>query len=264
MSNFWRTPFFLSCVTLCGLNACVSRNDIDAMREQQQTILTKLDAINQKLEAPPRAPQPSMPQGPSQDAVYAFPVGTSAVKGKADALVTVIEVSDFQCPFCSRAADTLREVEKKFKSDVRFVFKHNPLPFHARALPAAIAAECAGRHGNQFWAMHDLIFAQQSKLEDTHFEEHAKKLKLPLAAWKRCLDDPEIKKSISEDQVTANALGARGTPAFFINGRFLSGAQPFPSFEALIKTELARAKASGVPAKEYYAQEIVKKGKTSL
>ena len=122
--------------------------------------------------APPRgapaadAPRRSRsgPTRPTEDprAVYRIAVDDSPVKGPADALVTIVESSDFECPFCKRVGPTLKQVEETYRGKVRFVFKHNPLPFHARALPAAIATEEARAQGGdaKFWAMHDALFAR--------------------------------------------------------------------------------------------------------
>src|SRR5690606_33606903 len=124
-------------------------------------------------------------------------------------------------------------VQEKFGNDVRIVFKHNALPFHNRALPAAMASECAGEQG-KFWEMHDALFENQQALGDAELESYAKNIGVDVGRWKSCMSSQKYKAKADRDQATANKLGARGTPAFFINGRFLSGAQPFASFEALI------------------------------
>jgi protein-disulfide isomerase len=143
------------------------------------------------------------------------------------------------------------------------VFKHNPLPFHNRAMPAANASACANAQG-KFWEMHDAIFENNRELEDNHLESYAQKVGLNMKEWKACYAENRFKDEILEDQKTAGQLGARGTPAFFINGRFLSGAQPFGNFKALIDEELKKAKASGVPQGEYYEKNVVAKGKRSV
>lgn len=248
-----------------GLVGCVTRGDIDDMKKGQEEILAKLDKIEKAAPArmPPPQQQPQQPRGPDGSKVYAFPIGEGPVEGSKDALVTIIEVSDFQCPFCARVGGTLKEVASTYKDDVRFVFKHNPLPFHPRAMPAALAGECAN-HQKKFWPLHDKMFADQSKLEDKDLEGYASALKLDMGKWKKCIASPEAKKLVESDMAQAAALGARGTPAFFINGRFLSGAQPFPAFKAIIDEELKKAKDSGIAKKDYYKKAVEEKGEKQI
>ncbi len=149
---------------------------------------------------------------------------------------------------------------EKYPKDVRIAFKHNPLGFHKRAMPAANASMCAGDQG-KFWEMHDVIFDNMRALEDANLESYAQKTGLDMAKFKSCYSANKFKAQILKDQSTGVKLGARGTPAFFINGRFLSGAQPFPAFDSLIQEELKKAKDSGVARAEYYNKVIVGKGR---
>lgn len=246
-----------------AMTACVTRGEIEEIKKGQQEILTKLDAI---AKAGPRAAQPQQPQrpqGPDPQKVYAVPVGDSAADGPADAWVTVVGVSEFQCPFCARVKPTLKQIKDTYGKDVRIVFKHNPLSFHNRAMPAALASECAREQG-KFWDMHDLMFDNQRELEDTHLEGYAKKAGLDMGRWKQCYTSGKYRERIEQEQRQVVALGARGTPAFFINGRFLSGAQPFDAFKAIIDEELKKAKDSGIAKKDYYAQAVEQKGQKAL
>ena len=143
------------------------------------------------------------------------------------------------------------------------MFKQNPLSFHNRAMPAANASECAREQG-KFWEMHDKIFDNNRKLEDADLEGYAKGIGLSLSRFKSCYSANEYKSRIEADQKTAVSLGARGTPAFFVNGRYLSGAQPVASFSRLIDEELKKAKSSGVSKGDYYEKEIVAKGLKKL
>lgn len=122
---------------------------------------------------------------------------------------------------------------------------------------------CAHEQG-KFWAMHDKIFENQRAIEDANLESYAQAVGLNMSKWKSCFSENKYKAQIDEDQRTATTLGARGTPAFFINGRFLSGAQPVAAFEAVVDEELKKAKASGVARSEYYQKEVVDKGAKSL
>jgi protein-disulfide isomerase len=245
-----------------SLAGCVTRGEIEEIKKKQDQILTKLDGIAKGGRGGAGAADAQRPRGPDPQKVYAFPIEGSAIKGSPDAWVTIVEVSDFQCPFCNRVNPTLKEIQDKYPNDVRFVFKHNALPFHNRALPAAMAAECANEQG-KFWQMHDELFANQRALEDTNLEEYAKKVGVNGGKWKDCYSSNKFKEKVEADMKLANQLGARGTPAFFINGRFLSGAQPFASFQAVIDEELKKAKESGISKKDYYAKAVVEKGEKS-
>ncbi len=161
------------------------------------------------------------------------------VKGGRDAKVTIVEWSDFQCPFCSRVGPTMRKIEETYGNKVRVVFRHQPLPFHANAKPAAAASMAAGEQG-QFWQMHDKLFANQGALERPALERYAEELHLDLAKFRAALDGDKFDKQIAEDQEEGTRLGANGTPTFFINGRQLVGAQPYERFAALIDEELKK------------------------
>ena len=185
----------------------------------------------------------------------ALPVGDSYVKGKNDALVTIIEFSDFECPFCSRVNPTLKQVQDKYGDDVRIVFKHTPLPFHKAAPLASEYALAAGEQG-KFWEMHDKIFANQKALQESNLKAYAAELGLDQAKIDAYVKSGKGKKVIADDMALASKVGARGTPNFFVNGEQLTGAQPFPSFEKVIDEQLARAKKkveSGVPRDKVYA-----------
>jgi protein-disulfide isomerase len=211
--------------------------------------------------APGQAPQPPRPSRPSEDpaAVYKVPLGDSPARGPADALVTVVESSDFQCPFCKRGAATMKEVEQLYAGKVRVVFKHNPLPFHPNALPAAIAAEEARAQGGdaKFWAMHDKLFDQAPALEPASLEKAAAEVGVDAAKVKAALEAQKHKDRIERDQKLVASIGAMGTPTYFVNGRKLVGAQPIERFKALIDEELQKADAlvkAGTPASQVYAK----------
>ena len=250
----------LGCAAVMLMSCGMSREEATEIKKKQEEILAKLDSIIpkvDKLAAPP--PAPARPGRPDPGKVYSFPVGESPVKGPADAWVTILEVSDFQCPFCKRVGPTLKQIEEKYGDDVRIVFKYNPLSFHNRAKPAARAAECAHEQG-KFWPMHDKLFENQGQLEDAQLESYAGAVGLDVKKWKSCYASNKYDARIEADQKQAVTLGARGTPAFFINGRYLGGAQPFSSFQALIDEELKKAKASGIAKKDYYEKAVVEKG----
>lgn len=212
--------------------------------------------------AAPRGPRPGQPIA---SATYKVDVGEAAVKGPDDALVTIVEWSDFQCPFCKRVNPTMAKIQETYGDKVRIAFKHNPLPMHNRAMAAAIAAEAAGRQG-KFWEMHDKLFDNGRALTDENFEKWATELELDVDKFKSDMKDKEIETKVKKQQAQGSTLGARGTPAFFVNGRFLSGAQPFEAFKALIDEEMKEAEAlvaKGTAKKDVYAA-VVGKGKTKV
>jgi protein-disulfide isomerase len=209
--------------------------------------------------APSAAAPAARPARPVEDprAVYRVPVDGSPSKGPADALVTIVESSDFQCPFCKRVAPTLKQLEEAYPGKVRFVFKHNPLSIHPLAMNAALAAEAARAQGGdaRFWAMHDALFDASPALEEAGLYAAAQKIGLDLAQFKAALAAGAGRDRVERDQRLVTSLGATGTPAFFINGRKISGAYPLDAFKKIVDEELAKAEAmekAGTPAAQVY------------
>jgi protein-disulfide isomerase len=165
------------------------------------------------------------------------------VKGPALAPVTIVVFSDFQCPFCSRVEPTLKQVEQAFPGKVRFTWRHQPLPFHPNAMPAARAAEAARVQG-KFWEMHDKLFADQQALSDATYSKYAKELGLDLARFQKDAASEAAGKRIADDQALAAKVGASGTPTMFVNCRLISGAQPFEKFKAMVEEELKKVDAA--------------------
>ena len=164
--------------------------------------------------------------------------------GPADAPVTIVEFSDFECPFCAQGAPIARQLVAKYPGQVRVVFRDFPLDFHAGAHGAAIAARCAGRQ-RRFWPMHDRLFAQQDRLDRVALVEHGRTIDgIDAAAFEKCLDDPAVRAEVDADIEAGKRAGVTGTPAFFINGIGLAGAQPLEAFSAIIDAELVRVAAS--------------------
>jgi protein-disulfide isomerase len=159
-------------------------------------------------------------------------------RGPASAPVTIVTFSDFECPFCSRAIPTLERVMKEYDGKVRLVFRDFPLPFHPNAQKAAEAGDCAAAQG-KFWEMHDKMFASQQALQPDQLKGYAKELGLDAAKFDECLDKGAMADAVKKDHEAGREAGVRGTPAFFVNGKLLSGAQPFEEFKAAIDAELA-------------------------
>jgi protein-disulfide isomerase len=209
----------------------------------------------------PAAAKQDLKPAPAAPAVQYFNVPFDAAqptKGPADAKVTIIEVSDFECPFCNRVNPTMQKILETYPKDVRVVWANNPLGFHRNALPAAEAAYAAHEQG-KFWEFHDKLFANQRALTRENFEKFAQELGLDMAKFKAALDSGKFKAQIQKEQALYTSRGARGTPGFFINGRLFSGAQPFEAFQKVIDEELKRADeelAKGTSRADLYAKLI--------
>ncbi len=171
--------------------------------------------------------------------VVAVSDGGRPARGPAKAPVTIIEFSDYECPFCKRASSTVAEVLKHYGDKVRFVHRDFPLSFHQHARLAAEAAACANAQG-KFWEYHDRLWKVDA-LSESRLKELAKETGLDQAKFDDCLQKRPHASEIDRDIAEAQEAGVNGTPAFFINGRMLSGAQPFEAFKQLIDEELARA-----------------------
>lgn len=230
-----------------------------------------LALTKKNFEAPAAAPQGGdKPSQPAADDKTAWRVDVSSedpVKGGKEALVTIVEWSDFQCPFCSKVEPTIKQVMDTYKDDVRVVWKDNPLPFHNRAKPAATVAQMAYAKGGSalFWKAHSTLFENQKDLEDTGLEKISKGLGLDWGAVKAAIDSNKFADRFAKTMDQADSLEARGTPHFFVNGRRLTGAQPFDRFKTVIDEELAKAKAlvaGGVARGNVYA-EIMKTAKAA-
>jgi protein-disulfide isomerase len=163
-------------------------------------------------------------------------------RGGAKAPVTIIEFSDYECPFCKKADVTVQEVMKTYGDKVRLVHRDFPLSFHARALPAAEAARCAEAQG-KFWEYHGKLFASED-LSPEKLQALATEVGLDKKKFDECVTKEEFKDAVNKDIADGTDAGVTGTPAFFINGRMISGAQPFEKFKELIDEELARAPAA--------------------
>lgn len=177
-----------------------------------------------------------VPPPPPVDRVR-IPEG-GASRGPADAPVTIVEFSDYQCPYCQRTEITLHQLDQLFPGKLRFVYRHFPLDFHQNARPAALAAVCA-EHQARFWDYHDLLFANQRSLANEDLLRYAGQLGLDPSTFERCLTADSTQQRIDEDLAVAKSVGAKATPTFFINGIMLRGAQGLQAFRSIIDLELA-------------------------
>ena len=225
-----------------------------AKRNEVYGRIMRAAKAERKVERPKPKPRPGQP---SPETNYAVPTDGRAQFGKDDALVTIVEFSDFQCPFCNRVNPTIKKIKETYPDDVRIVFRQLPLPMHPQA-PNAARASIAANNQGKFWEMHDKMFANQRALTDDKLEAYATEIGLDVAKFKTDMSSDATKKMVDEDMKVAQQFGARGTPAFFINGRFINGAQPFEAFDTIIKAEkdkAAKFKADkGVAGKDLYAE----------
>jgi protein-disulfide isomerase len=167
------------------------------------------------------------------DAIEHVPTDGAAARGPSGARVTIVEFADYECPFCARAEAIVHTVEQAHPGDVRFVFKNLPLPFHTHARLMAKAAVAADAQGH-FWDMHDRLYTLAAPVERAALDRAAQALGLDLARFDRDLDDPSLDARIDADEADGKALGVKGTPTFFVNGRRIVGAQPSAVFEKAI------------------------------
>jgi protein-disulfide isomerase len=163
-------------------------------------------------------------------------------RGRASAPVTIIEFSDFECPYCQRVSPTLKQITEKYGDKVRVVWKDFPLTqIHPQAFKAAEAAHCAGDQG-RFWEYHDRLFADQRAMQAADLKRHAADLKLDAATFAACLDSSKHAERVRDGMAAGNRLGVSSTPTMYINGRMLAGAYPYEAIAAIIDEELERAR----------------------
>jgi len=206
------------------------------LRQQQESNLK--DAFFEKLENEHRVVRLLEPLRYDVNAADRPSVGPSS------APVRLVVFSDFQCPYCKRFSTTMKDVLKQYGDKVHMVFRQFPLTnIHANAQRAAKASLCAQAQGH-FWEMHDLLFQNQNSLRDEDLKSWASKLGLDVAAFNSCFDSKRYDDKINEDVRAASAAGVEGTPALFINGRFLYGSRSLQEISDIIDEELAKKSAS--------------------
>lgn len=226
------------------------------------------DALDRQAGAPERgakAPRERRPGEPDEVTIYKVPVEGRPVKGPETALVTIVEFADYHCPYCSKVKGDLEYLLERHPNDVRLVYVQRPLgSLHPKARDASKAALAAHKQG-KFWEYHDKLFLRRLDSME-QFEALATELGLDLEQFRADYDSDEIGQQLAADQKLAEQYGINGTPAFFINGRYLSGAQTFPVFDELVRERLAEAQqmvANGTAPSEVYAK-LMADAKTSV
>ena len=220
---------------------CVDNDKIDNINQSLTDINDTLKSIEVKLDKLPKTAA-AAPQRPAVDynKVHNFPIGTSAIKGNKNAPITVVEFSDFQCPYCAKFSPTIDAVLKAYPNDVKFVYKDYPLSFHKQAKNAAKAARAAGEQG-KFWEMHDLIFTKYSTVNEDMFKEFAGKLNLNMDKFVADFSGNKYDSLIQQDINLARQAGVTGTPSLFMNGKRMQR-RSFDDFKVAIDGILKQKK----------------------
>lgn len=195
-----------------------ARNDLMAQLRKDAKVQIKLE--------PPRA---------------AVETGDNPSMGPKDAPIVIVEFTDYECPFCGRVRPTITEVMDKYKDQIRYVLRDYPLPFHGNAKKAHEAAHCAGDQG-KYWEMNKLLFQNQKAIGVSDLKKYAADIGLNQSKFDKCLDSAKHAKKVDDNQSYGGKVGVNGTPAFFVNGIALSGAQPAGAFIEIIDAELANKK----------------------
>ena len=257
-----------------GLDDAQSQNKrTTGLVDGLQRDLVKMQGLLAKVIAPkacPDCPSCDCPRPkPDPRALYRVPVSAKDPwMGARNPLVTIVAFQDFECPYCKWAACQMKLLVAAYPKDVRVVFKNSPLAFHPGALPAAVAAMAAFKQkGNRgFWAFHDRLYPMKEcvakppmppvrqwlprvynktgapKLDASHLMRIAKEIGLNMGRFKRDIASPAMTQAVQASRAAAVSLGAKGTPSFFINGRYLRGARPFARFKVLIDAEIKRVR----------------------
>jgi len=204
----------------------------------QQQIVTQVDAwLDKQL---PKH-QVSIQLGKPVEPRFNVDISRAPFRGNPEALVTIVEYSDFQCPYCAKVNPTLYQLTEQYGDKVKIAYKHLPLnELHPKAQKAAEAAVCVAQQGNEpFWAFHNKMFENQGNLELGQLKDYVNELKLDIKLFNECLNNPETAKRVAADAAEAHSVGLVATPAFLINGRLVQGALGLNDFKAVIDEELA-------------------------
>jgi len=225
------------------------RIELEALRAERASSARALESIialvaDLRTRAQPVAGSESGAGTPVPERVRDLASGDAPSRGPLDALVTVVEFSDFECPHCGTMAAVIARIASEYGDRVRVVFKHCPLAVHPHAFDAHQAAVAAGLQG-RFWEMYELLFARQDRLDAASLREHARTLGLNAEQFDEDIGSEDVIARVAADRAEASAAGVRRVPTFFVNGLRLEGAQPFAVLRGEIEAELARLRAAG-------------------
>lgn len=263
----------LTAVGSLSMLGCQPQQNNAEINAKLDDIKKKLEDLDKKVSAMPARPMPQQPAGPDPQAVYAVPVEGAPIKGPKDAKVTIVEAFEFACPFCERVRTTVDEIQKQYGNDVRIVPRQFIVHPQVATLPAYAA--CAANKQGKYEKMERLLWdkgfnnKELSNISDKYSEKNieaiAKEAGLDLNKFKADISG-DCPKIIQNDQSILSQVGVRGTPTFYINGRYISGAQPFENFKRVIDEELNKANEAlkkGVKLEDLYTETVLKTGKKS-
>jgi protein-disulfide isomerase len=205
---------------------------------QQEAYGAYLDGLRQRMGVKVNLTYPDLPR------VDVAAAADDPTRGAADAPVTIVQFAEYQCYYCNKVSPTLDALLQKYDGKVKVVFKDFPLQGHSRAMPAAIAAHCAGEQG-KYWELNRLMLERQQNLADADLVRYATEVGVDADKFQTCQRDNHYEEAISADVELGRRSGVNATPAFFVNGIMLSGAQPMERFEAVIDRELAARRSPG-------------------
>ena len=199
---------------------------------QQERFMEYIEELKSKYNVKVTLPYPDLPR-------QAVSADDDPFLGTDGAPVEIIQFAEYQCPYCGRVGDMMDELLEAYPGKIKMVFRDFPLSFHQRAVPAAVAANCAREQGDdKYWAMHKMMMANQTALEDSHLKSYAEQVKLDVAKWEKCLSNPIHEAEVQKDFQDGTEVGVGGTPSFFVNGIMMSGSS-VDDFKRLIDKELA-------------------------
>jgi len=220
-----------------------------SMQIEIVNLYNKIDRMSIDLSAIKTAARPGQAPAPPPVIEKVVSIDDDPIKGDKNAPVTIIEFSDYECPFSKRSNDSaIKQIDEEYisKGKVRLVFRDYPLPFHKKATQAAVAANCAGEQ-DKYWEMHDFLFESKDNLDMPTIMDSAGELGLDKAKFKACVNDKSKEKEIKKDIEDGQKYGVRGTPSYFIGkttdgdeiiGTFVRGAQPYSVFKEHIEEQL--------------------------
>ena len=229
----------VSMIAFGGLLFYVLTNKDSADNDDTLGAKTNINA-NQEAEEDIQEPEEQEQPQPKADITKLSPISDDDyILGDEDAAVTLIEFSDFQCPFCLQHQSTLKQILDEYEGKVRLVYRHFPLTtIHPDSQKSAEAAECAGEQG-KFWEMHDMLFENQKELSVENLKEYAKELDLDTDEFDECLDSGKYISKIQQQTKEAIAAGITGTPGTFVNNDLVKGAIPFEQFKLVLDQVIA-------------------------
>ncbi len=264
-NNTFALALALGAVALGGLTSCTQDN---------KEVVKKLDDIAQRLDRLEKRPAGApggqqRPQRPAADPAktYAVPVDDMPAIGRPDALITIVKAYEYACPFCEKVRPTLEQIHKDYGDNVRVIYA--PYVVHPQTATLPAQATCAAHRQGKFKEVDEALWEKVFKtrqFEEANIIAAAKEAGVDVAKFQSDLKG-ECAPWVQKHQASLTNFGVGATPAFFINGRFLSGAQPLPAFKAIIDEELKKAQervAQGTPRESYYKTWVVEKGAKKL